>query len=217
MELPYNIALNNRRTIFAPFVIGIVSWILCVNIFCANEKPGNLQEEAKTDGNGSVEKNDEGDWFIIKSGYMTIYCAQDVDLKTVANRLSRRGLFVSRVYDPNPVSAPAQKIAYLMDRLLKKAKEILDMWPAKMNLKVKIFKDRDALNDEYARIFGQKADYKAFFIYKYNTIYSSEEDISDSVLVHEMGHAIVDHYFSVIPPEKVRELLASYVDLHLED
>ena len=38
-----------------------------------------------------------------------------------------------------------------------------------------------------------------------------------NIIAHEMGHAIVDHYFAAIPPEKIRELLASYVDLHLAE
>lgn len=159
----------------------------------------------------------EKPWFTIKSAYMNIYCENAVDLKAIGRKISRRGLFASGVYGPNPVSAPAEKIAYMLDRLLKRTKEILGMWPENFNLEIKIYKDRDQLNEEYSRIFGTKPDYKAFYIYKYNTIYTSEEDISDSVVSHEMGHAVVDHYFSAIPPAQVREVLAEYVDLHLED
>ncbi len=156
-------------------------------------------------------------WFIIDSRYFEIYYTQAVDLKTVTRRLERRGLFTSGVYDPNPASAPPEKIAYRMDMLLKRVKEILDMNPNMPRLKMKIFKDKNELNEEYRRIFGTTGDMKSFYIHKYNTIYTSEEDISDSVIAHEMGHAIVDHYFSTIPPEKIRELLASYVDLHLDE
>lgn len=168
-------------------------------------------------GQQNNDSAEEGKWFIIKSPSITIYCEQAVDLKTVANRLSRRGLFSSGVYDPNPASAPAQKIAYMMEKLMKRAEEILDMFPNRMTLNIRIFKTRDGSNAEYAKIFKTEADYKSFYIYKYNTIYISEEDMADNVMAHEMGHAIVDHYFAVLPPEKIRELLASYVDLHLEE
>jgi predicted Zn-dependent protease len=47
------------------------------------------------------------------------------------------------------------------------------------------------------------------------TIYTSEQDISDSVIAHEIGHAVVDHFFTVKPPEKIGEMLAQYVDVHL--
>ena len=191
------------------FFISVVLFLIfnCVPLFAEGEN------------NAAVKLNEpaERQWFTIRSGYFNIYCDQDVNLKVVANRLSRRGLFEAGVYDPNPASAPSEKIAYMMDRLLKRAKEILDMWPEKMDLKVKIFKDREALNNEYNKIFGTTPDYSSFYIYKYDTIYTSEEDISDSVIAHEMGHAIIDHYFSKVPPAKISELMASYVDLHLED
>lgn len=162
------------------------------------------------------EEADEGKWLVIKSNYLTIYCSQSVDLKTVADKLHRRGLFASGVYDPNPASAPTEKLAYRLDRILKRVNEILDMYP-RMRLNIKLFKDREELNAEYYKIFGAEADHKAFYIDQHKTIYTSEEDISDSVISHEMAHAVVDNYFSVIPPEKIREMLACYVDLHLEE
>lgn len=170
-------------------------------------------EETKTETTGAGEAQ----WLTIKTRYFDIYYQQDVDLQTVARNLARRGLFLSGVYGPNPASAPSEKVAYRMDRIMKRVKEILGMNPDMSMLKIKIFKDRDALNEEYNKIFNTKPDYKSFYIYKYDTIYTSEEDISDSVISHEMGHAVVDHYFSMIPPEKVRELLASYVDAHLDE
>jgi Zn-dependent peptidase ImmA (M78 family) len=92
------------------------------------------------------------------------------------------------------------------------------MYPLTMKgLKIKIFRDREELNNEYYKIFMQRADLKSFYIHKYRTIYTCETDISDSVIAHELGHAVCDHYFLVIPPEKVREMLASYVDAHLEE
>ena len=38
-----------------------------------------------------------------------------------------------------------------------------------------------------------------------------------NVLAHEMGHAVVDHYFQAVPSEKIGEMLATYVDLHLDE
>jgi hypothetical protein len=188
-----------KRAVYAVpvFLTGMILCLRCGLAFC--------------------EEGPESDWFRIKSSYLDIYCERAVDLKLVAKSLERRSLFSSGVYDPNPASAPAEKVAYRLDRILKKVKEILDMYPNIPSLKIKVFEDRRGLNSEYYKIFDREADYKAFYIHQYETIYISEEDITDSVISHEMGHAVVDHYFSVIPPEKIRELLASYVDLHLED
>lgn len=51
----------------------------------------------------------------------------------------------------------------------------------------------------------------------FNTIYSSMQDVSDSNISHEMAHAVIDDYFKVAPPEKTAELLAVYVDSHLDE
>ena len=183
--------------------------------FCGRlgaEEGAGISQEAPGD-----DKKTEGNWFVIKGANFTVYCEQTTDLKDISDKLTKRSLFAAGVYDPNPTSAPSKKVAYRLNMLFKRAKEILDMYPDIKELKVKIFKDRSALDDEYAGIFGKREDYKSFYVHKLKTIYTSEEDISDSVVAHEMAHAIIDNYFAVVPPPKIAEILASYVDLHLEE
>lgn len=194
------------------FKIYIAITVLSVLLVCADLFAADNEAVADNAGKPSDEK-----WFLVNSGFFNIYVHPDVNIKSIATRLSRRGLFQAGVYDPNPASAPTQRMAYMVDRLLKRVKEVLDMWPENTGMTLRIYKNREALNEEYYKVFGNRPGYKAFYIFKYDTIYTSEEDISDSVLAHEMGHAVVDHYFSKIPPAKISELMAQYVDLHLED
>ena len=85
-------------------------------------------------------------------------------------------------------------------------------------LKIMVFDDSDEMEAEYFRIFGVSGKgVKSFYAHKYATIYASEKTISDSVLAHEMAHAVVDNYFSVVPPRKLGDIMASYVDVHLDD
>ena len=216
-ERPYPDSIPRQSQpafISAILMMGVYLCFYNVSLFCQHE---DLASSADITNDTKIAKDNGENWFTINSTNFTIYCKHEVNLSTVERRLGRRGLFISGVYGPNPVTAPPQKVAYRMDMLLKRTKKILDMYPTNMNLSIKIFNTRDELNEEYYRIFGQKADYKSFYIHKYATIYTSEEDVSDSVMAHEMGHAIVDHYFNIIPPAKIREILASYVDKHLED
>ncbi len=67
------------------------------------------------------------------------------------------------------------------------------------------------------RLLGSVQRYKSFYIHGYATIYTSMQDISDSVISHEMAHAVMDNYFKVMPPERAAEFLATYVDSHLEE
>ena len=176
------------------------------------------------------------EWSTLETGYITVYYSPDSDLDKMESSLRRRVSFFSSD-EPGDGAPVEDKIRYQLDALFRRSRDILDMRPTDMHLIIKVFKTRKELNDEYSRIFKEdeerpedvesaegtetlkepREDFRSFYINKYNTIYTSEEDISDSVIAHEMAHAIVDHYFAVIPPEKVRELLASYVDLHLAE
>jgi hypothetical protein len=160
---------------------------------------------------------DSASWNKIDSYYCAFYYSPGANLKKMARRLKKRYFYVSGGGQRRDNASVEEGIAARLDALFIRAREILDMKPETGRLKVKVFRNRVELDDEYEKVFGTRPDYKSFYIFAFNTIYTSEEDISDSILVHEMGHAIVDHYFKVIPPEKVRELLAAYVDLHLED
>ncbi len=161
---------------------------------------------------------DSQEWFSIRSAYLTIYYTPEVNLKRLERLLrtryipvtaARRDLFTNRA---NPVT---DRISSRLDLVFLRAEEILGMYP-QMDLKIKIFKNRNQVKDEYYKIYKTYENYASFYAHRMETIYTSEQDISDSVVAHEMGHAVVDHYFSVKPPQKIGEMLAQYVDIHLE-
>lgn len=156
-------------------------------------------------------------WRSIKSSYFTIYFAPDLNLNKIENRLERRFFYTERIARPEALNGIEGRIAYRMDLLLKRSKEILDIYPLEFELNVKIFKNRRELSDEYYKITGIKSSPKSFYAHRFRTIYTSEDNITDSVIAHEMGHALVDQYFKVVPSETVGEMLATYVDMHLGD
>lgn len=160
-----------------------------------------------------------GDWVTFNSGQLTIEYQNTVNLKAVAGKLGGRGLFSNGLFGSDRPSAATleEEVVRRLERLLERAEEILDMYPPKLKLTVKIFNEGSSLEDAYFRIFGARKSYEAFYVYQYGTIYTSAYGISDSVMIHEIAHAVVDNYFSTNPPPKVSELLAQYVDVHLED
>ena len=159
------------------------------------------------------------EWRTLKTGYFTIEYESSVDLNTVAGRLNSRGLFSSGFFSlPSPLpSTPEEEVAWRVDRLLKHVEEMLGMYPSNFKLAIKIFKSDVSLAEAYFRMMGSRQNYQAFYIYQYRTIYTSEYGVSDSVMSHEMAHAVIDSYFSANPPPKVAEILATYVDAHLEE
>lgn len=156
------------------------------------------------------------EWSSFETGYFKVCHQPDTDLKIIERRLHKRSSYFEEGRG-NYGTGIEGKIAYQLDMLCNKAQDILDMRPYLNKIVVKIFSDEEELDKEYFEIFHVSKNFKSFYIHAYKTIYTSEENISDSLIVHEMAHAIVDHYFSVLPPAKVSEVLASYVDIHLED
>ncbi|MFA5256015.1 MAG: hypothetical protein WC419_04910 [Candidatus Omnitrophota bacterium] len=158
---------------------------------------------------------DNEDWSSMTSNFFVLYYSPSANLEDLNRDITKRQLYFDQAAKYGEVTVK-EEICQRLDRLYNRVQDVLDMYPKTPRINIKIFKDRDELNDESSKIFGKAQDSRSFYVYKYNTIYTSEGDIDDSVLIHEMAHAIIDHYFSVIPPETVAEILASYVDAHLE-
>lgn len=216
-EYSFSDRVIHRGLSFILVVLAVGAYISFYSntLFCENMKiapPSSTVNAAAHE-----ETSPQEDRSVIKSRYFLIYCDKSVDLESVSLHLNKRGLLASGTYGSDPGSEPSARLAYMLDGLLRRAKEVLGMFSNIPDLSVKIFKSREELDSEYFRIFKTRESYKSFYVHAYRTIYTSEESISDSVIVHEMAHAVIDNYFSVVPPSKVAEVLASYVDLHLEE
>ena len=159
---------------------------------------------------------DDEDWSSMEGNFFVLYYEPAANLEDIKRELTKRPLYFDQAARYGEVTT-SREICYRLDKLYNRVQDVLGMHPKIPKINIVIFKDRDELNDEFAKIFGKNGDFRSFYVYKHNTICTSESDIEDSVIIHEMAHAIIDHYFSVIPPETVGEILASYVDLHLEE
>ena len=155
------------------------------------------------------------DWNSDESNFFIIYYHPTADLETIKKNITARKLYFDQPARYGEITV-SQEIRYRLDKLFNQAEEMLSMYPKMPKIKIVIFKDRNELNREYFKIFGSEGDFKAYYVNKYETIYTSESDIEDSVLIHEIVHAIIDHYFSAAPPKIVGEVLASYVDAYFE-
>ncbi|MDD5644394.1 MAG: hypothetical protein PHO00_02950 [bacterium] len=212
----YNSFVNgNGKKVFAA-AFSILFLAAALSSYIAAEK-----KCAVTSGDTLLRRENllerDNNWKKIDTAYFEIYVRPDANLKSMEKKLKKRTFFFSAKPTPSYIKDYEEKIAYRTDIIFNKAKQLLGMAPRCKDIKIFVFRDGKELGDEYYYIFGEKRKYQAFYIHKFRTIYTTEADISDSVLAHEMGHVIVDHYFVVRPPEKVREMLSIYVDEHLED
>ena len=204
---------NSRSTLV--FTLSLVFYLF-IYTTCQFAQEFQGRESAFSD-QSTLQHADGKSWITIRSSYFTIYLEPDVNLKRLRSRLHTRSFYVERSRRVSSLASLEEKIGHRMDLIFEQVKKVLDVYPAITNINVKVFKKRKDLQDEYRRITMRRSRVRSFYVHSYSTIYTSEADMNDSVMAHEMGHAVVDHHFQVVPSEKIGEMLATYVDLHLED
>ena len=116
----------------------------------------------------------------------------------------------------NIVTVQDEVIAKL-DVLVEKAEVVLDMFPSGLHITVVLLGTRKDVARMYMSKYGKKANHIAYYSLKEKTIYISVNDTKLRVIAHEIGHAIVDHYFKVRPPYNIHELMAQFTEKHIGD
>ena len=162
---------------------------------------------------------EEEGWKVIESDYFNILLHPDVNPERFNKKIRVRFYSLGESAFSSEGKTLEEQLADKLDRIIKKTERVLDMYPAKIRLNLKIFKTQSQLDEEYAKIFGENDGMLriSFYIHKYTTIFTTEQAVREGVLAHEIGHAVADHYFLVNPSEKIKELLAQYAEIHLEE
>jgi hypothetical protein len=161
----------------------------------------------------SVGKN--ASWQEFKTGYFDLYVEQGVDLNTVERNLRKRLFLANRTGGRG--AGREDEIARRLDDICERAMDILDLHPGMGRRGVRIFKNSEDLNTAYVTLTGKAGSVRAFYSHDCGVIFTSENEITDSVMAHEIAHAIVDSHYKGVPQPKVGEMLASYVDMHISD
>jgi hypothetical protein len=162
-------------------------------------------------------EEDTQDWAIVETQFLTIYYPKEIDIKKINKRIDTRFINVDLPGSLPGERNPEKLLAYKFDLIFTKAETILDMYPRGLHLKVKIYKTLEELGRVSGGISASANRASSFYIHREKTIYTTVRTISPAVLSHEIAHSIIDHYFVILPPRKIQELLASYVETHLED
>jgi len=103
-----------------------------------------------------------------------------------------------------------------IDALFLRVCSILDMRLYNYKGSIKVCRDFNQLRSIYERLFDKDlSGQKSFYVFSNNSIYISADSFKREILGHEIAHAIISHYFVVLPPVKVQEVLACYVEYQL--
>ena len=153
---------------------------------------------------------------VVKSRYATLHYKTKRLLNDFNDqiRLGRKLNFMVR--KKNIVTVEDEVVAKI-DTIIEKAEVVLDMFPDNMHIHVVLLETSGDVNRIYKQRYGKKANHIAYYSLAEDTIYISVDNAKLRVFAHEIGHAIVDHYFKVRPPYNIHELMAQFTEKHITD
>lgn len=101
--------------------------------------------------------------------------------------------------------------------ITEKAMRVLDMYPKPLNFSIMILPDVDAVAKAFKEIYNVEVDYIAFYSPRLNRVFYSADNGRLRVTCHEIGHVVAENYFKVSPPQRIHEVMAQYVEKHIND
>lgn|GEM_PF-814607 len=157
------------------------------------------------------------DDYVFQSQCCTIHYSQASQLESFTGKI--RGGAVSRTLDQLFVgggrSSGQSDLGEVVDSLFKRVQLILDMPMPKLRVEIQIHRDEKEVARVFTQITGGSSNAPSFYWKRTNTIHTQPESLTVGMLAHEMGHCIIDHYFAILPPPKIAEMLCQYVDMEV--
>ncbi len=186
----------------------------CAILFCLgiDSASASASADAVEDGFGRAQKI-EGKHFVIYyvpdialSGLMQQLNVTPSD-KLLAGKSSEKGFSLEG------------ELADMLDTLFTRVCNVLDMQLYSFKGNIKICRDSGQLNYIYHQVFNNNSRNmtRSFYAFANNTIYTSPENFMLGIIGHEMAHAIISHYFVVLPSVKIQEVLSAYVEYQLRN
>lgn len=125
--------------------------------------------------------------------------------------IGREISFLSESPRKNP-TLTRNRVDSLVDTVMK----LLGMQLSNLRFTIRLYGKQADLERAY-RGFGLSGPAPAaFYSHNRKCIAVSLNKVSDRILAHEIAHAVISSYFIPPPPMRVQEVLAQYVDMHLD-
>jgi len=158
-----------------------------------------------------------GSGAITEGEYFTIKTFEGLDVTALLNKLNydyfaQVDTFLMK---ERPASDPQDLLGRNMDAIYREVENVLGLQVPLFHGTITICPDKQAVHQEFRRIYGMDFRERSFYVFDSNTIFISYQDLTLGMLGHEIAHAVISGYFVVPPPDKVQEVLAGYVEYSL--
>jgi len=151
---------------------------------------------------------------ITKSKYFSVYSYKGLDISLLLTKLNFNYF---RQLDNLSYRSdmPRDILASTLDALYLEVSDILDIHMYSFHGNIDIVPDKGYVSSIFRSYFKRNFPERSFYFHNKNTIYISFADLTLGILGHEIGHAIISHYFVVLPPAKIQEVLCGYIEYSL--
>lgn len=153
---------------------------------------------------------------VAKSRYATLRYANQEILREFNDQIDLGRKLNYFLRKKNIVTIEDEVLAKI-DTIIEKAEIVLDMFPDNLHITVVLLKNSSEVSRVFMEKYGKRASHIAYYSLSEDTIYISVSDARLRVLAHEIGHAVVDHFFKVRPPYNIHELMAQFTEKHITD
>ncbi len=116
-----------------------------------------------------------------------------------------------------PVKNIEEEVTAKIDAIVERAMAALDMYPQDLQFSITILPDTSYVKNVFRKIYNVDVDYIAFYSPHLNHAFYSANNARLRVVCHEIGHVVVENYFKVSPPQRIHEVMAQYVEKHIND
>jgi len=109
------------------------------------------------------------------------------------------------------------EVAGKMDFIVNRVMQILEMHLHDLDFKIVIRGSKSGVQADFKSLYNRDVKYIAFYSPSENTVFFSAKNAKLTVVAHEIGHVVAEHYFDVSPPPRIHEVMAQYAEKHISD
>ena len=120
----------------------------------------------------------------------------------------KAGLVTNLTKGDSPEATAGLQIYQIVERV----QGILGLHPKDLHVNLALFDRVSEVQHVYRILYGKESDFVAFYSPRTETVYISLQELHAGIIIHELTHAVIHHYYTEATSVKVHELLAQYVE-----
>jgi len=154
---------------------------------------------------------------VSRAKYFNVYSPEGADLLKLVQRLNIRSEYLLlRSSSASGQERLQDALGEIVDAIFLETSDILHMYLYSFKGNIRFCQDQEQLSGFSRKFFDRDLRKPSFYASDTNSIYINIRDTRAELLAYEIARAIISHYYAVLPPEEVQEILSRDVKDKIE-